>query len=105
MHDLPDAIVRPCHDFKQVAVGVIEIHSPAAIVLVGFTSALLSRGSPVLEPFITDAGEDTVEVAFTYQESVVLRSNFTVVIVEVEGDAVAETDDEHRPEWDWVWQP
>jgi hypothetical protein len=81
-----------------MAVWVIEIYTPAAIVLVGFTSALLTRVSPILETLITNAREYLVEVKFSYQKGIVLGRNFAVVFVEVEGHAVAETDDEHRPE-------
>jgi hypothetical protein len=38
----------------------------AAVVTVDFADALLTRVSPVLEPFTTDAGEDLVEVVFVY---------------------------------------
>ena len=67
-----------------MAVGIIEIHPAATIEAVDLASALFARIGPVLQPSITDAGEDLVEVIFAYQEGVVLRRNFAVLFVEIE---------------------
>jgi len=87
-----------------MAVGILEIYPAAAVVPVDFTSTVLARVGPILEPSTTDAGEDLVEVVFAYEKGIVLRGNLAVVFVEVERDTVVELDDEHRSEPGGAWQ-
>src|SRR5205809_5713704 len=81
-----------------MAIRVLEIDAVAAVVPADFAGALSIGIGPVLEPSIPDAGEDLVELFFANQEGVVLGGNLSVVIVEVDGNVVAERDDKHRPE-------
>src|SRR5262249_9134623 len=102
--NLPAAAVRKGDDFEQMAIGVLEVHSAAAIVVVDSAGPLLPGVGPVLESSLAQTGEDSVEIVFRYQKGIVLRGNLAVGVVEVEGDAVGELDDEEWSESGWLGQ-
>ena len=81
---LPAAPIRSSNDLKEMTVGILEIHSAATVVPVDFSSAVLARVRPILQPSIADAGQDLIEVVFAYQEGIMLGGNVAIVLVEVE---------------------
>lgn len=81
---LPAAPIRPCNDLKEMTVGVLKIHPAATVVPVDFSSPLLARVCPILQPSIVDAGEGLIEVVFAYQEGIMLGGNLAIDLVEVE---------------------
>lgn len=92
------AAVRAGDDLEEMAIGVFEVNPAAAVVAVDFPGAVLAGVGRVLQPSLADAAEDLIEVDFTQQEGVVLARDLAVGRVEVEGGAVAELDDQERPE-------
>jgi hypothetical protein len=81
-----------------MTVRVFEIHPASTIVSINFASVVLAWVSPILNSPTADASEDLIEVVFAYQESIVLGGNFAFLLIEVEGDAVVEVDDQHWSE-------
>ena len=49
-----------------MSVGVVEIYPATTVVSEDFARAVLARVGPVLEPSVTDAGKDMIEVVFAY---------------------------------------
>ena len=85
-----------------MTIGVFEIHPAAAVVAVDLARLALARVGPVFEPSLANAAEDLVEFFFTNQESVVPRRDLAINLVELEGNAVAEFNDEEQSKGVWV---
>src|SRR5580693_2776614 len=92
------AAVRASDDLQDVAAGVLPVHAPAAVVGVELVRPALAGVGPVRQPTVPDPAEDLVEIGFRNEERVVLRTDRTVVIGEVQGDAVAGVYGQERPE-------
>ena len=78
------APIRSSHELHKMTVGIFEIHPVATVVPINFASSMLSGVSPILNSPFADASKDLIEVAFAYQERIVLGGNFTFLLIEVE---------------------
>ena len=78
--------------------GSSKYDAAAAVVAVDFSGPDLAGVGPVTEPALADPRKDRIEVFLADEEGVVLGGNLAVGLVEVERDAVAEVDNEERPE-------
>ena len=78
------APIRPSNEFEKMTVGVFKIHAAATVVPVDFTIAMLAGISPILNAPTTNASEDLIELHFVDQERIVLRRDFSFLLVEVE---------------------
>ena len=77
-------------------VGVVEIHAAPAIVVVDLACAFPRRVGPIVEPPLTNSGENFVELLLRKQDGIVLLRDAAFLFMEVERDFVAEFNDE---EW------
>src|SRR5262249_62265254 len=91
----PPMAVRTRQYLEEMAVGVTEVETSTALVVVDLRGTLLERVGPVLEPTRADAPEDRIEVSLVDQEGVVLGNDRRVACVdEVERRPVVELDDQ-----------
>jgi hypothetical protein len=65
-------------DLEEVAVGILEVHAAATVVVVDLAGLCLARVGPVFQPPLTDAPEDVVEVVLADQEGVMLGGDLAV---------------------------
>ncbi len=89
------APVGPGDNFQVMAIGVGEVDTPPAIVVVDLARAVAHRVGPVFKPSLADAAENSVKIRLADQEGVVLwadrafgvgeitRSRFTKTIMRV----------------------
>ena len=75
--------VRAGDDLQEVAVGVLEVHPAATVVVVDLTPVCEPRIGPVILVASLDAAKDLVELVLGDQKGVVLRKDLTVEVVEV----------------------
>ncbi len=94
--ELSFSAIRHGDDLEQVAVRVVPVESPAAVVRVDPTFLPAVRVGPVGQAAFDDAGVDGVEVVIVDQERVVLPRGNPVVVCVVERDAVGCVDFEER---------
>jgi hypothetical protein len=90
---LRGAAVRPGDDFEKMTVGILEVHPAATIVTVDFVGVLSSWIGPMFDRSFANASKDLIELVFAYEKGVVLRRNFSISLVKIERDTVAELDD------------
>lgn len=79
-------------DFQSVAVRIVEVDAPAAVVVVDLAGAVVEGVRPVREARLPDPGEDRVEVVLGDEERVVLRRDLAGRVHVVEGHAVGDLD-------------
>src|SRR6185503_2869206 len=84
------APVRPGDNFEVMTIGVGEVDTPPAVVVVDLTGAVAHRVGPVLKPPLADPAENSVKIRLADQEGVVLRADGAFGVGEVERDAVVE---------------
>src|SRR5580700_1639015 len=84
------APVGPRDNFQVMAIGVGEVDTPPAVVVVDFARAVAHRVGPVLKPTFADAAENSVKIRLGDQEGVVLWANRAFGVGEVERDPVVE---------------
>src|SRR6185503_2035123 len=77
-----------------LAVGIFEVDTAAAVVVVDLSRVRARRIRPVLEPALADASEDAIELVLADQKRVVLDGDVAVRVAEIERHAVVELDDE-----------
>lgn len=67
-----------------MAVGILEIHPSASVVLIKREWMLFLGVSPVLYSSIADASKDLVKVIINKKKGVVLRGNIILSFEEIE---------------------
>jgi hypothetical protein len=73
-----------------MAIGVGEVDTPPAVVVVDLARAVAHRVRPVFKPSLVDAAENSVKIRFTGQEGLVLRPDRAFGVGEVQRDPVVE---------------
>ncbi|CAI8845146.1 protein of unknown function [Methylocaldum szegediense] len=84
--------VRAGDDFEQVTVGIFEVQSASAVIVIDLAAPVLSGIGPVIELPLADAAKNAIEIVLADQEGVVMRVDGTVGLVEIERDTIAELD-------------
>src|SRR6202030_2654487 len=84
------APVGPGDNFQVMAIGVGEVDTPRAAVIVDLARAVAHRVGPVLKPSPADAAENSVKIRLADQEGVVLWADRAFGVGEVERDPVVE---------------
>src|ERR1019366_8086582 len=82
--------VGPGDNFQVMAVGVGEVDTPPAVVVVDLARAVAHRVGPVFKPSRANAAENNVKIRLADQEGVVLWTDRTFGVGEVERDPVVE---------------
>ena len=84
------APVGPGDNFQVMAIGVGEVDTPPAVVVVDLARAVAHRVGPVFKPSLADAAENSVKIRIADQEGVVLWADRAFGVGEVERDTVVE---------------
>src|ERR1700719_2970173 len=84
------APVGPRDNFQVMAIGVGEVDTPPAVVVVDLARAVAHRVGPVFKPSLADAVENSVKIRLADQERVVLWADRAFGVGEVERDPVVE---------------
>src|ERR1700719_4267354 len=84
------APVGPRDNFQVMAIGVGEVDTPPAVVVVDLARAVVHRVGPVFKPSLADAAENSVKIRLADQECVVLWADRAFGVGEVERDPVVE---------------
>src|SRR4051794_7019360 len=79
-------------ELEEVAVGVLEVDAPPAVLVVDLAQAAAHRIGPVVEVEVLDAAEALVELLLGHEEGVVLAGEVAGRVCVVEVHAVAEVD-------------
>src|SRR5258706_12458748 len=93
----PDAVgsagtapVGPGDNFQVMAIGVGEVNTPPAVVVVDLARAAAHRVGPVFKPPLANSPENRVKIHLADQEGVVLWADRAFGVGEVERDLVIE---------------
>jgi len=73
-----------------MAIGVGEVDTPPAVVVVDLARAVAHRVGPVFKPSLADAAENSVKIRIADQEGVVLWADRAFGVGEVERGPVVE---------------
>src|SRR5712675_669738 len=77
------APVGPGDNFQGMAIGVGEVDTPPAAVMVDLARAVAHRVGPVFKPSFADAAENSVKIRIADQEGVVLWADRALCLGEV----------------------
>jgi len=84
------APVGPGDNLQVMAIGVGEVDTPPAVVVVDLARAVAHRVGPVFKPSLADAAENSVKIRIADQEGVVLWADRAFGVGEVERGPVVE---------------
>ena len=87
--------------FQIMAVGVGTIDPAPAVVMIDLAGKTTPRVGPIREALVTDAAEDSIEISFGNQESIMLWLDRSIGGREIERHTVVEFDHLEGTEPDW----
>src|SRR5262249_17874059 len=92
-------------NLQEVAIRILEIESPAAIVVIDFSSLCFRGIGPIGKPSLSNACKNFVELSLANEKSVVLLLYFPSGIHEINVGSIVSGDHLERSPFFWCRQP